>query len=412
MQPSTRLPVQNRRQAPEAAAAATASHSHPTPPYGPARPHPIYTHNPGISPKNTQATQDDMKILTFIKHMAFRLCMVSVGLLALASCQSWIYEDEGDCTVRYRLRFRYEMNLKWADAFANEVTSVHLYAFDRDGILVWQQSERIAAATAGDYSMELGLAAGDYRLLAWCGLVNDGAAGESFTVPEAVEGQTRIEELQCSLSRLRDRDGAYSKDRLYRLFHGTMEVSLPDSQDGRTYDYTMYLTKDTNHVRVILQHLSGKDVDADQFTFRIHDDNGLMAHDNSLVTDETIGYRPWATRSGQASIGKDDTRAIISVNGAIADFTVGRLTEEHRHRMLLTISSDGHTVATIPVIDYALLAREYYQEEYGHEMSEQEFLDREDDYVLTLFLDENNEWISSQILIHAWRIVPSNVEIE
>ena len=45
-------------------------------------------------------------------------------------------------------------------------------------------------------------------------------------------------------------------------------------------------------------------------------------------------------------------------------------------------------------------------------MTDQEFLDREDDYVMTFFLDEDNQWINSYILIHSWRVVPSNIEIE
>ena len=44
-------------------------------------------------------------------------------------------------------------------------------------------------------------------------------------------------------------------------------------------------------------------------------------------------------------------------------------------------------------------------------MSDQEFLDREDDYVMTLFLDENNEWLSSQILIHSWMVVLDDVNL-
>lgn len=81
--------------------------------------------------------------------------------------------------------------------------------------------------------------------------------------------------------------------------------------------------------------------------------------------------------------------------------------------MFLTITGrEGATVARIPVIDYALLAKDYYEEEYKHKMTDQEFLDREDDYVITLFLDEHNRWISSQILIHSWRVVLSDVEIE
>lgn len=354
-----------------------------------------------------------MDIRALIRNVAAAICVASAGLLALASCDSMVYDDEGDCTVHYRLKFRYDMNLKWADAFAGEVSSVHLYAFDNSGVLAWQHEEGISPSSAENYMMTLDLQPGDYRLLAWCGLRNDGTHEESFTVPEAREGETRMEQLVCSLTRKYDESGAFSKERLYRLFHGSLDVSLPADEDGGSYDYTMYLTKNTNHVRVILQHLSGEDVDVSRFAFRVEDENGLMAHDNRLMDDENIIYRPWKTQSGQASIGKEESRAIINVNGAIADMTVARMTESRRKQMLLTITNDeGKTVAKIPVIDYALLAKGYYEEEYGHKMTDQEFLDREDDYVMTLFLDENNEWISSQILIHSWRVVPSDVEIE
>lgn len=80
--------------------------------------------------------------------------------------------------------------------------------------------------------------------------------------------------------------------------------------------------------------------------------------------------------------------------------------------MKLTITNrEGDKVAEIPVIDYALLAKDYYEEEYGRKMTDQEFLDREDDYVMTFFLDENNRWISSVILIHSWRIVLNEVDL-
>lgn len=358
-----------------------------------------------------------MKIRTFIQRKTLHILMAAMAVLPLGffvSCSdSWLYEEEGDCSVYYRLKFRYDRNLKWADAFANEVSSVHLYAFDKSGVLVWQQEEQIDPATAEDYAMLLNVPAGDYRLLAWCGLRNDGEREESFSVPEARVGETQVEQLQCTLNRRYDESGAYSKERLYRLFHGTLDVSLPSNDDGGSYDYTMYLTKNTNHVRVILHHLSGEDVDVNQFTFRIEDENGLMAHNNELMEDENIIYRPWKTQNGEAGVGKEDTRTIIQVNGAIADLTVGRMMETHREKMFLTITNqEGENVARIPVIDYALLAKDYYEEEYNRSMTDQEFLDREDDYVMTFFLDKNNQWISSQILIHSWRVVLSSVDIE
>lgn len=354
-----------------------------------------------------------MDIRALIRNTAAMVFVALLCLPALLSCNSWLYDEEGDCSVYYRLKFRYDKNLKWADAFANEVSSVHLYAFDESGVLAWQREDRIEPSAAEDYSMQLDLPAGDYKLLAWCGLSNDGEHEESFSVPEARVGETSIGELQCSLNRLRDESGAYSEERLYRLFHGTLDVSLPGDEDGGSYEYTMYLTKDTNHIRVILQHLSGEDVDVDSFTFRIEDENGLLAHDNELMEDEVISYRPWKTQNGEAGVGKEDNRAVINVKGAIADLTVGRMMERHRDKMFLTITGEeGKTVARIPVIDYALLAKDYYEDEYGRTMTDQDFLDREDDYVMTFFLDDNHRWISSYILIHSWRVVTSEVELK
>ena len=356
-----------------------------------------------------------MDIRASIRDVAAKICVALVCLLALSSCSdSWLYDEEGDCSVYYRLKFRYDKNLKWADAFVNEVSSVHLYAFDPAGVLAWQREEQVEPSAAEDYSMSLDLPAGDYRLIAWCGLQNDGEREESFSVPEARIGETRIEQLQCALNRSHDESGAYSDEKLYRLFHGILDVSLPSNDDGGSYEYTMPLTKNTNHIRIILQQLSGEEVNVNRFTFRIEDENGLMAHDNELMADENIAYRPWKMQNGEAGLGKDDTRAVIYVKGAIADLTVGRMMETHRKKMILTIANkeDGETVARVPVIDYALLAKDYYEEEYKRTMTDQEFLDREDDYVMTFFLDENYEWISSQILIHSWRVVPNNVEIE
>lgn len=354
-----------------------------------------------------------MNIRALIRNVVAKVCMASVCLSALPSCDRWFYEEEGDCSVYYRLKFRYDMNLKWADAFANEVTSIHLYAFDKSGVLAWQKAEQIVPGTAENYSMLLDLPAGDYKLLAWCGLQNDGEQDESFSVPEARVGETRMEQLQCALNRQHDESGAYSNEHLYRLFHGVLDVSLPVNDDGGSYEYIMSLIKNTNHIRVILQHLSGVDVNKDDFIFRIDDENGLMAYDNELLEDENINYRPWDVQNVEAGIGMDGNRAVSNVKGLVADFTVGRLIETHRKKMILAIDTkDGKKVARIPVMDYALMGKEYYEKEYRYPMNERQFLDRLDECVMTLFLDENNNWVSSVIQILSWRVVLSNVDID
>lgn len=332
-------------------------------------------------------------------------------LLCLASCDSVIYDYEGDCSVTYTLDFRYDWNMKFADAFASEVKSVSLYAFGSDGKLVWQKSESGDALAGG--SMTLDLSPGDYHLLAWCGLESDGKRDATFSVPEAVVGQTTEEDLKCTLTRKRDTDGkAYTDTDLCPLFHGELDVTLPEDNDGGNYRYTMSLIKDTNHIRVILQHLSGEDVDVDAFSFSIEDSNGLMAADNSLLEDEVISYRAWNTETGEAGIDvKSSSKTITNVKAAIADLTVARMISGHD--MILTIineaeeDTEDRIVAKIPVIDYALLVKGYYD----GDMSNQEYLDRQDDYTMTFFLDEDNTWTASTIYINSWRIVLRNTDI-
>lgn len=360
-----------------------------------------------------------LELIRHIKNMKVIpavICCVAAAMLT--SCDSAIYDYEGDCETNYRVNFVYDKNMKFADAFAHEVKSAHLYAFDKSGILVWQKSERGESLQAGEFAMTLDLPAGDYTLLAWCGLENDGEHEESFSVPEAIVGKTRIEELQCRLSRKYDDKGAYSDEKLYPLFHGMCEVSLPDDQDGNDFHYTMNLTKDTNHVRVILQQLSGEPVNPDDFTFRIEEENGLMDYNNSLLPDEMITYLAHDKQSGTASLGLEDypeaggvkkskaTRATTSVSVAIADLTIARMVPGRKY--ILTVETkEGQITARIPLADYALMLKEGQ----GDEMSDEEYLDRQDEYSLVFFLDANSYWLGSSIIINSWRLVLDNVDL-
>lgn len=356
-------------------------------------------------------------IPSYLKKIGRTALAVVTLCCAMTSCNNVIYDDEGDCSVTYRLGFRYDRNMKWADAFAHEVKSVHLYAFDKSGILVWQQSERGEALKADGYAMTLDLPAGDYRLIAWCGLENDGERAESFTVPEARVGKTCIGDLKCRLNRQHYASSAYSGEKLYPLYHGMLDVTLPATDDGSDYSYTMDLTKDTNHVRVILQHLSGEPVNEGDFTFRIEEENGLMNYDNNLLPDEMITYWAHDVTSGTAGLGIDDypeagkaksagsSRAITSVSVAIADLTIARLMKD-RKTFLTIETEDGRTSARIPLTEYALLLKDGYGEEIG----DQEYLDRQDEYALTFFLDEDRRWIGTSIIINSWKVVLNKVD--
>ena len=349
-----------------------------------------------------------MNITGNMKNWCFALFILLAGV-TFTSCDSIIYDDEGDCNPYYHIRFKYDMNMKYANAFANEVKSISLYAFDKNGVLAMKKSESGVALADENYYMTLEVEPGEYDLLAWCGE----GVGESFNIPDAVVGKTTLAEMKCKMNYelaigTETPEGSVNKD-LKPLFHSLKHVTLADEEG--VHEETISLTKNTNVVRVVLQHLSGNDVDPSQFRFEITDDNAYMAHDNSLIDHCLLRYSPWSVTAGKADVNADiyDVRSRAeSVSVAVAEMTVGRLMT-HRCPVLAIYNVEkGTRVLSIPIKDYALLVKG----NYNGKMTDQEYLDRQDEYNLTFFLDEAGNWASAVIYINSWRVVLQEKELE
>lgn len=361
-----------------------------------------------------------MKIHTAIKQ-CLAVALTVLLSLSITSCED-LFDYEGDCDVVHKVRFVYDKNLKWADAFPSEVKSVNLYAYDSNGVFVRKYLGRGEELSNPDYYITLDLPAGSYRFVAWCGLENEGATEESFVVPEPVAGVSRIEELTCMMnvqgapltySRDSDAESAdmpYSDSRLYFLYHGMLDVTLEDNHDGKEYTHTIKLTKDTNHIRIILQELSDDEgLNEDDYEITIESADGVMAYNNELLGNTAIRFMPWSQQSDVVGVGRVEagSTGIKYVKGLVADLSVGRMMASQLNDMMLTIrdaNTKENIIARVPIIQYALLSRQYYEMAYGHKMDDQEFLDREDEYVMTFFLYQN-KWIDSYIDILQWRIV-------
>lgn len=336
---------------------------------------------------------------------------VLMALVLSTSCDSFVYEEEGDCTVLYRLKFRYDMNLKFADAFANEVKSVRLFAFDPEGKLIWEGADEGPELAAGNYVMTLPLSPGKYRLVAWCGLGGE----ESFSLP-AASATCRMEDLHCRLggSAGTKSSPTVSDTDLQPLFHGMIDVELPADDDGGEYLYEMPLTKDTNVFRVVLQHLSGEDIDENDFDFTIEDDNAWLAYDNDLFRDEPVVYRPWIKYPGEAGV-ETFGNGITNVKVAVAELTTSRLfvrdwTKYRKPMLTIRVArgeDEGKLVASVPIIDYALMVMGRHHDR----MDRQEYLDRADEYNMTFFLDKDHNWVSAQIQVLSWSVVVNRTDL-
>lgn len=320
---------------------------------------------------------------------------------SLASCNVLTEEDQ-DCALY--VRFKYDMNMNFADAFQNAVNSVTLYAF-KDGVLAYQRTEEGELLKQNGYRMRIDeipyREKHKYDYITWAGEPDN----ESFTIPVLTVGKSTKEDLFCQLNRAGN--GVVSDD-LEDLFHGmTNGQDYSRSASSAAGDEVVIpLTKNTNNIRIVLQHLSGKPVDVNKLNFTITDKNGLMNYNNMLLGEDVITYKAWHKAQGSAGIGEQQEGVITEVNLALADLTVARLMADEEPILVVT-NDEEEMVIRIPLVDYALLYKRLRYED----MPDQEFLDRQDEYNMTFFLDENYRWINQFIYINSWKVVLQESEL-
>lgn len=326
-----------------------------------------------------------------IQKLISRLLMTMACGVMMVSCDNLVYDDLEACEVEYRVKFRYDYNMKYADAFPHEVRSVTLFVFDENGRFVLQQTEKGDVLADKDYTMGIELLPGKYDFITWAGLENQ----ESFTVPVLTEGVSTMQDLTCRMNR-EHVDGEDKVGYLQPLWHGTAELFVSESKnEAGTFTVVVPLIKDTNTIRIILQQLSDTPIDVDHFDFVIKDNNGYMAHDNRLLEDVALKYYPYHRATGSAEAG---TQGDDLLNVAVAELSIGRLVETQNPQLTITNRENGEVVFSIPLIKYLSVCKTVA----NYDMALQEYLDREDEYVMHFFLDEDNEWINTQIIINDW----------
>ena len=89
-----------------------------------------------------------MKTEGAVRRMGYGSCLLL--LLVLFSCTS-IDETLPEC--RLYVRFRYDYNMEFSDAFASQVNRVDVFVFDKDGTFIMKKSEQGKTLGSGSYRM-------------------------------------------------------------------------------------------------------------------------------------------------------------------------------------------------------------------------------------------------------------------
>lgn len=353
-----------------------------------------------------------MKLFSISFAKAKASALILSGVMALTSCSNPVFDYEGDCDPHYYVEYVYDMNMEWANAFSSQVNSVELYIFDSTtGELVdtYKESD-VSKLSAPGYRMPIYVNPGDYEFVAWCGLENN--MENLFSLDLNVSHR---EHLNCRMHRQYDDSKAYQNKQLHGLFHGKVSASLPDREGEHIV--TVNLIKDTNNINLSMQHLSGKPLTIDMFSVTMSEGNGYLAHDNTIKSDEDIEFRPWHLRSGMVDIGgRTKDSGDENLNYFMAELSTSRLMADRDPRVNIIDNATGKIVYSIPIVQWATTFRsQQYKDSNNniHVISDnQEYLDRESDYDVMLYLDNGEEgWVAASIYINSWKVVLQGADI-
>lgn len=410
-----------------------------------------------------------------LRNIAYNLSLLTVAA-PFAAC-SMMDEKLDDCPTGLYVRFVYDYNTLRADLFKDHVGHVQLYVFDENGNLAAQRtvSNTPADAPLADYGYTIHftpaeLPAGhSYRLQAvamqrdWGdALATDGAKYRHASI-------THSESMAVSL----DHDDAFipgteqyqvsDSAPLDTLWHTlkvithlpTDGISVPRI-DNTVKPYSIYpiedqmvrvdneratyatvsLIRDTNHLNITLREIDDPaSVTADKYEIKIMDNNAHVAHDNNVMTHDSVRYTPYASWTSRflsdgsmdietvhkgdpgqftksATRVDDDGALTVTQRTAHYNMMFNRLMfndEDNSDNAILQIM-DKETGAVVVHINlpYILSQGRMAYEIYNY--GSQEYLDREYDYHLNFFL-KGDKWLAVEINVLSWSKRIQNVEL-
>ena len=151
----------------------------------------------------------------------------------------------------------------------------------------------------------------------------------------------------------------------------------------------------------------------EEFDFVIYEYNDCLGWDGNIHTYNPITYLPFNTKQGSVLM-NDGTQLLTA---AVAELSIGRLFKRSSNiaRLVITQRSNGKTIFDIPLVDYVLMVKGHYVTD----IPDQEYLDRQDDFSVAVFLEyrkapsgEEGEFIAAQVYINGWQIVLQNSGLE
>lgn len=314
------------------------------------------------------------------------MCSALITLL-LSSC---IKDDQDECGLD--IQFRYTYNIQNANSFGQNASWVRVWIFDTGGKFVsqhWEEGDHIL----NDFKLHIpALATGDYTFVAWAHNTKEKGEYANFEFPDLKPGDT-IENLTARLKR----SDNTCNNRLNSLLNGTLKATVT----GSTQTLTVDMMKCTNTIRIILMpYRAGQKLNDQDYEFIIEGKNGWLSYNASQYKEDLLTYRPYYKETLDADRTKGlATKAGEGIdNAVVAELNTSRMLYDTNPRLIIRHKDTQREVMNINLTWFLSLQA---IGEHKSEWDNQEYLDRQDEYAMTFFVD-GQTWMQTRILVNGW----------
>lgn len=373
----------------------------------------------------------------FINNNWFKLvCFSAIALTTMSSC---IKEDMDDCPPaisKVALQFDYTYNVKQADAFAAEVKNINVYAFDENGKFFDSYIESREKFETG-HTMEItGLKDGKYTFvcLARDRQVMSRAEDDEmeFSFASLTPGVSTIDDLTERMGK--DNGEEIKNDKEFAaLYTAKTQVDFQrlnqKGNEGTVVTSTLSLMKCTKTYRIVLLPYENDQADfkPENFDVRIEGSAAWLDHKGEKVKNEKITYLPYNMERRANYDGAHTEVNEEPVDQAlIYDLSSSRMFERQSDRRAVR-DGDKSKYDDKRIIITDLRDKDHPIELFNHSLpwflalcgekvnqnwDDQEYLDREDHYVLMFYVSDKRDYnMITKVNVNGWNVNIKDTEL-
>ncbi len=373
----------------------------------------------------------------FINNNWFKLvCFSAIALTTMSSC---IKEDMDDCPPaisKVALQFDYTYNVKQADAFAAEVKNINVYAFDENGKFFDSYIESREKFETG-HTMEItGLKDGKYTFvcLARDRQVMSRAEDDEmeFSFASLTPGVSTIDDLTERMGK--DNGEEIKNDKEFAaLYTAKTQVDFQrlnqKGNEGTVVTSTLSLMKCTKTYRIVLLPYENDQADfkPENFDVRIEGSAAWLDHKGEKMKNERITYLPYNMERRANYDGAHTEVNEEPVDQAlIYDLSSSRMFERQNDRRVVR-DGDKNNYDDKRIIITDLRDKDNPIELFNHSLpwflalcgekvnqnwDDQEYLDREDHYVLMFYVSDKRDYnMITKVNVNGWNVNIKDTEL-